>query len=113
MRCLKCGKEIGESLTFCESCLDSMSQYPVKPGTVIHLPRTQPEAPAKKSASRRRTPTLEEQLSHLKKLLHWLVALLCIMSVLLGIAIGMLLHSDDAPMPEKVVGRNYTITTQR
>ena len=30
MFCMKCGKEIGEHQVFCNSCLEIMSQYPVR-----------------------------------------------------------------------------------
>ena len=33
MNCMKCGREIPEQQTFCDVCLEVMSQYPVNPHT--------------------------------------------------------------------------------
>ena len=46
MRCLKCGRESEE--TFCRICQEEMEKYPVKPGTIVLLPkeRTEEKKPA-------------------------------------------------------------------
>ena len=38
MNCVKCGREIPEDQVFCEICLTEMENYPVKPGTAVHIP---------------------------------------------------------------------------
>ena len=35
---MKCGKETENGQVFCDSCLEVMEQYPVKPDTVVQLP---------------------------------------------------------------------------
>ena len=37
MKCVKCGRDTDQ--TFCESCRDDMARYPVKPGTIVQLPK--------------------------------------------------------------------------
>ena len=49
MYCLRCGKETPDNKVFCKSCLDSMDEYPVKPGQPIILPSRPAPVPAKKS----------------------------------------------------------------
>mgnify|MGYP003293029858 CR=1 FL=1 len=62
--------------------LETMEQYPVKPGTVVHLPRLN-ETTAPKKTVQKRQKSAEEQLSATKKLLGW-------MALLLLIAVGLL-----------------------
>lgn len=67
MRCLKCGRDIGDEQVFCEECQNNMVQYPVKPGTPIQLPHRQ-AAPITKKKQPRRKKTLkpEEQILKLR-----------------------------------------------
>lgn len=60
MYCLKCGKETADNKVFCKSCLDSMEDYPVKPGQPIVLPNRPAVQPVKKS--RRAKPMNNEEL---------------------------------------------------
>lgn len=81
MGCLKCGRDIPEGQLFCESCLDVMKKYPVKPNTAILLPHTGSAAsPKKPAAKRRQAPTAEEKLLIAKRYLRrilvlWLITL--------------------------------------
>ena len=81
MGCLKCGREVPENQLFCESCLEVMKNYPVKPNTAIQLPHRDSAAPFKKTpAKRRQAPTAEEKLHAAKRFLRrililWLVTL--------------------------------------
>lgn len=63
MQCMKCGREIGAGAVFCDLCLDDMAKYPVKPGTVVLLPK--PEV--KRPPERRTKPSVESQMRQLKK----------------------------------------------
>lgn len=108
MNCMKCGREVSVG-SFCAECLADMERYPVKPGTVIQLPRRRPEPSVKKNHSRRRPqPSQEEQLRTLRKLVRGLVLALVISLVLLGIsgyfAVVHLLESDVVILP----GQNYS-----
>lgn len=112
MTCMKCGVEIPEGQVFCDSCLAVMDQYPVKPGTHVHLPKRAVETDVqKKVAKKKRAPTPEEQIFALKlkvlriRLVAVILAfLLCVSCAFLGLKIY-----EDLFMP--VTGRNYTVDT--
>lgn len=107
MHCLKCGKETKDNQVFCEGCLASMEQYPVKPGTPVQLPNKEPQA-AKKQTSRRSAPSQEEQLAFLKKLVVRLLLAMSVLLVLLALTVSMLLHNIFAKPDTNSIGRNYT-----
>ena len=79
MNCMKCGRETAAEQVFCEDCLLEMEKHPVKPGTVVLLPRRSTAA-APRKVSKRRGLTPEEQVKVLKKRVRILVIalLLCI-----------------------------------
>ena len=56
MGCIKCGRDLEEGQIFCQSCLEVMAKYPVKPNTAIQLPDHKDSAAPKKSAPKRRQP---------------------------------------------------------
>ena len=82
MNCVKCGREIEQDQVFCWVCLEGMEEYPVKPGTVVHIPK-HPEDDEKKAPIKKK-PVLqpEEQVRRLKRKLVrlriWLAVLLLI-----------------------------------
>lgn len=90
MYCLKCGKDTVGSQVFCDACLDGMSQFPVKPDTVVILPRREAQAFVKKQSPRKRPVPPEEQVVHLKKQLRHARFALAVLFLLLGLAAGML-----------------------
>lgn len=92
MYCLKCGRETGSEKVFCDDCLTSMEQYPVKPGTPIHLPRRDAADASKKSARSKRATSPEEQISFLKKVIIWMGALLLFAILVLAGAILLLTY---------------------
>lgn len=108
MHCLKCGKETKDNQVFCEGCLASMEQYPVKPGTPVQLPHTEPRQTAKKQTARRPVRSQEEQLAFLKKLVVRLLLAMSVLLVLLALTVGMLLHNIFAKPDTNAIGRNYT-----
>ena len=91
MYCLRCGSETQEEKVFCDVCLEDMEQYPVKPGTVVTLPRQNETATSKKTAPKRQK-TADDQLSAMKKLVGWMCALLLIAVGLLTLAMLQLLQ---------------------
>ena len=110
-QCLKCGKKTGGNSVFCDDCLAVMDRYPVKPGTVVHIP-TRPAAPAAKARSGNPTAALNELISQQKTLIRWLVSITALLSVLLLGTAAMLirtLQSDQSALP--AIGRNYTTST--
>ena len=112
MGCMKCGRDISSGQVFCDGCLEEMEKYPVKPGTVVRLPQRKSVPAAKKSNSRRRTQiSPEEQVKNLKRILRNMVALVIILSLLLGaagyFAVIHLLECDIVRLP----GQNYSSVT--
>ena len=88
MNCMKCGREITDDQVFCESCLEAMKKYPVKPGIAIQLPQRKETPFVKKvQAKRRHAPTPEERIQVLKKRVRTLVILWLLTLALLAATI--------------------------
>ena len=111
MACLRCGKKAEEKQSFCEACLEDMQRHPVKPGTAIHLPQRDAAHPEKKAPVRHREPEAAEQIARLRKIVRWLLAMVALVSVLLLLVTGMLLHLLEKDTPTGIIGRNYTTST--
>lgn len=112
MNCMKCGRETAEDQIFCDLCLEEMERYPVRPGTVILLPRRRTEAAPRKPVSRRKqTLSPEEQIRTLKKLSRRLAAAVIVLLALLAatsyFAVLHLLEGDSTFLP----GQNYSSVT--
>lgn len=109
MGCLCCGRSVTEGHAFCDVCHARMEQYPVKPGTPIHLPHRSAPVAVKKRLRRKRQFSQDEQISLLKKALRQARVFLVLVTLVLCLAVGMLFyqtfHADDN------IGRNYTIDT--
>lgn len=109
MGCLCCGRTVTEGHAFCAECQTRMEQYPVKPGTAIHLPHRNAPVAVKKRSRRKKPVTQEEQILLLRKALRQARIFLVLTTIVLCLAVGMLfyqtLHPDDN------IGRNYTIDT--
>ncbi len=108
MQCMKCGREIPAGQVFCEGCLADMKKYPVKPGTVVQIPRRMEEPALRKAAPRRPTPEPEEQVKRLKKRL-WIVTVTAVLLLALSgtglyLAVDHILENDGKPLP----GQNYS-----
>lgn len=107
MNCIKCGREIPEDQVFCESCLTEMDNYPVKPGTAVHIPARTPEEAPKKPAKKKRVPTAEELLLRTRKKLRrariFAVMLLLICGALSFLMAQAVLELDF----QRILGQNY------
>ena len=107
MNCIKCGREIPEDQVFCESCLTEMDNYPVKPGTAVHIPARTPEEAPKKPAKKKRVPTAEELLLRTRKKLCrariFAVMLLLICGALSFLMAQAVLELDF----QRILGQNY------
>ncbi len=111
MYCLRCGREAEEEQVFCSACRENMEQYPVKPGTPIHLPRRQTAVSIKKKSRRKRLLPPEEQVLHLKKSLRRTRVFVALLILLLGLVIGAgywYFSQNDTN-----IGRNYNIDTNQ
>ena len=78
MNCMKCGREILDGV-FCQECLADMEKYPVKPGTVILLPRREQTHAVKKAHPRKKVLSAEEQVQILSRRVRILTIALCIL----------------------------------
>ena len=91
MKCLKCGKDTDKETVFCNECLQSMEEYPVKPGTAIQLRRREVIQAQKKVSRPKRHSDAAEQVIYLKKLIGAMAVLLVVAVIVLGIFTVMLL----------------------
>lgn len=107
MKCLKCGRETDQ--TFCPICREEMEKYPVKPGTIVLLPKERPSV--KKPPSRHPAVPpeiiLQNQRRTIRRLGHAFAALL-VLTVLMGAAIVRLVQESG----QRPVGQNYNTVTK-
>jgi len=106
MQCTKCGRNIEGNAVFCNKCLDTMAQYPVKPGTVIQLPHRK-AAPAKKATSRKKVLPPEEQVIQQRKTIRWLCVALASTFLLLCLSVALLFHLEREQESTETIGQNY------
>ena len=110
---MRCGNETEGKAVFCPECLEEMERYPVKPGTLIHIPvRSEPDS--RKTAKKRRELTVEEQLANAQHLLKALfITTLCLLGALIVTGTLLLFSlSNTVEQPEETQppqGRNFTI----
>ena len=109
MECLKCGRETDQ--TFCEGCRAVMAKYPVKPGTVVQLPKRRTEDYWKRTAKRHTQITPEMQIDQLKQKNRRLWGTLITFVLLTALLCGAVYHLyKRSKLP--AVGQNYsTVTT--
>lgn len=107
MNCVKCGREIPEDQVFCENCLTEMENYPVKPGTAVHIPTRPAEELPKKSVKKKCILTAEELLLRTRKKLRrtrvFAVILLLICGTLSFLMAQAVLELDF----QRLLGQNY------
>lgn len=104
MTCLKCGRETDQ--TFCDLCRAEMEKYPVKPGTIVQLPKDR-SASVRRQQSRRQTVPAETRIAAQKLTIRRLsraVAVLLTLVVLLGLALFRVLRGTDT----RPTGQNYS-----
>ena len=105
MNCMKCGRETQDENVFCQNCLLDMEKYPVRPGTVIQLPRRR-EVSIVKKMPKRHIPSLEEQLKYYRKAI-WILTLLLVLCI--GAIVLMFKPTMHYVLDEHVeVGQNYS-----
>lgn len=109
MQCMKCGREIPAGDVFCQECLADMEKYPVKPGTVVHIPnQTQHN---RRQQERRPAMTLERRIEVLTRRI-WALSWLLTLAVATIIATCALIFSllQEAKENRPVIGQNYSST---
>ncbi|MBR4864116.1 MAG: hypothetical protein IKU07_06020 [Oscillospiraceae bacterium] len=109
MGCLKCGRELSEGQSFCDSCRQDMAQYPIKQDAPVHIiPR--PVEPVEKKPSRKEKPSEQALHDHLRSAIRWLVVAVGILTMVACLLAALLLNGMNEP-PEPDIGRNYTVIT--
>lgn len=107
MKCLKCGRETDQ--TFCPICREEMKKYPVKPGTIVLLPKDRPSG--KKAPSRHPAVQPEIIIQHQRRIIRCLgrgFAALLVLTVFMGAAIVRLVEESG----QRPVGQNYSTVTK-
>lgn len=107
MKCLKCGRETDQ--TFCPVCREEMEKYPVKPGTIVLLPKERPSVrkPPNRHPAVPPEVILQNQRRTIRRLGRAFAALLVLM-VLMGVAIVHLVQETN----QRPVGQNYNTVTR-
>lgn len=111
MHCMKCGTKLPEGQVFCDSCLEEMERYPVRPGTAVHLPRRSQQEQVKKAAAKKKASPQEETATKLRRVILWLTILVAALSICLGVAAVVLVQHLQAADPEETIGQNYSTIT--
>ncbi|MGM9604432.1 MAG: hypothetical protein ACI3XG_05145 [Faecousia sp.] len=109
MKCLKCGRETDQ--TFCEGCREEMARYPVKPGTIVQLPKDRSASYTRRSQNWRAMISPETQIENQKRTIRRLagaVAALVVLLVMMGIALFRVLSNSNLTP----VGQNYSTVTK-
>lgn len=107
MKCLKCGRETDQ--TFCPICREEMEKYPVKPGTIVLLPKERPSV--KKPPNRHPAVPPEIILQNQRRTIRRLgraFAALLVLTVFMGAAIVRLVQESG----QRPVGQNYNTVTR-
>lgn len=114
MFCMRCGKELKDSHTFCPDCRESMKDYPIPAGTPVQLLQRTPAAGQKKKAGPRRERKPEEQIQRLRAAVRWLTLALVAAILAFAFTAMILLHQQEEPeSPETPRGQNYSTLTER
>ena len=110
--CMKCGKEIKgaerSSQVFCGNCLEVMGLYPVKPGTAVYLPN---RSAARRQPPRKKAPTPEEQVVHMRKTLRRLRFVIALLLLCLAVSIAGLMEMYRQQQTQDNLGKNYSTVT--
>lgn len=109
MTCLKCGRESEQ--TFCEECRAVMDKYPIKPGTIVQLPKERRSTPKRQELDWTGSK-LESQAKNTKKTIRMLWVVIIAQLVLI-LAMGAMIFHLVVNQGVRPVGQNYsTVTTQ-
>ena len=108
MICLRCHRETDNQQNFCSACLQSMEQYPVNSETLIQLPRPRSD---EKQSGKKRVISAAEQLTRMRRLLQWMIAISAVLLILFGVVTALLIKEYQTTIPyQQPMGRNYSVT---
>lgn len=109
MECLKCRRETQAGEVFCPDCLKVMAASPVKPDTLVILPR---QNPRKRNIPQKKALKPDELLAKLRKSIFRLRIAVAALSVLLAVCVGLLGFFAYREWNRPNLGSNYsTIAT--
>ncbi len=108
MGCLKCGRKTENNQVFCPACQEVMRQHPIKPGTIVHIPRRSAPTSDKTASETQWETTPAGQVDRLRRSVRWLTAAIVVLSLLLCITAGMLIRTLLHSANQSAIGRNYT-----
>ena len=111
MYCLKCGRESSKQQVFCDSCLQGMTRYPVKPDARVQLPQRDTPPPSKKAGRQKRIASPEELLPLLKRRNRRLVCAVIALSLVTLLTMVSLIRQNNSPSTNHHSGKNYNINT--
>lgn len=113
MGCMKCGRDTVEDRLFCDTCLEVMKRYPVKPGIAIQLPKRKDVSISKRPAAprRRQAPKTEEIIRRLRRRIRNLV-ILWLLTLLLAAAMVYPTVRFIQDLDLHKIGQNYTTFTE-
>lgn len=109
MKCLKCGRETSQ--TFCDNCREDMARYPVKPGTIVQIPKDRTASYTRYIQNRRPRIPPEVQLENNRRTIRrlgWTIAVLAVLLLGSCSALIWILKSPTQPP----LGQNYTSVTK-
>ena len=109
MKCLKCGRETGQ--TFCEGCLEDMDRHPVKPGTIVQLPKDRSTSYTRRNQNWQPMISLETRVEKQRQTIRLLsVTVVVLLLMLIGCCITLLWTLQSQSRPS--VGQNYSTVTK-
>ena len=90
--CMKCGKKLGVSKTFCDECLEKMAKCPIEPDAIVRLPnRRANPIPKKKARKRKYFWIIEGENDTLRTKIRWLRFALILTLFCFFLAVGLIL----------------------
>ena len=92
MKCLRCGNNAPEDQLFCDECLTSMDNHPVKPGTPIHIPKRDERTTTKRANFRLAVSKWQDRIFRLKYTIFWLIVIIILLVVIMTLGICMMLN---------------------
>lgn len=108
MGCMKCGRDTVNEQAFCPDCQQDMKKYPVRPGTVVQLPKHPAHASVKKQPKKRTIPP-EEQIKTMRK---WIRGLILALILAIGIAAAFAVPGVKYILDNQFkIGQNYSTVT--
>lgn len=109
MKCMKCGRETEDEQVFCQACLLDMERYPVRPGTLVQLPKRSANNAPRKNPVKRRTVSLEEQIRILRKRQRALTIALVLFALLSAVLV---VPAARYYMKDRFqIGQNYSVVS--